>query len=192
MGLEAVVDEITRKGAEKAAAIKADADAKAKTIVSEANTRAEEIKLAAEKDAAIQAEKIEIREVASANLVVKREQLNAQKELLDKVYVGAAKAIAQLPAKTNEKAIKELLKEAAGQIPNGVVYANSNDKKIVETALGSLKTFSGFTFGGTVDIIGGVIVKSTDGQITLDYSYKTFMDDVWESSLKDASKILFG
>ncbi|HJJ36327.1 MAG TPA: V-type ATP synthase subunit E family protein [Methanocorpusculum sp.] len=191
MGLEAVVDDITRKGAEKAAAIKADAEAKAKTIVSEATVRAEEIKLAAEKDAAVQAEKIEVREVASANLVVKREQLNAQKELLEKVYAGAADAIAQLPAKTNEKAIKELLKEAAGQIPKGVVYANSNDKQAVEDALG-LKTLSGFTFGGTVDIIGGVIVKSTDGQITLDYSYKTFMDDVWESSLKDASKILFG
>jgi len=191
MGLEAVVDEITRKGAEKAAAIKAEADAKAKTIVSEATTRAGEIKLAAEKDAAVQAEKIEVREVASANLVVKREQLNAQKELLDKVYAGAAEAIAKLPAKTNEKAIKELLKEAAEQISKGVVYANSGDKKIVEAALG-LKTYSGFTFGGTVDIIGGVIVKSTDGQITLDYSYKTFMDDVWESSLKDASKILFG
>jgi len=191
MGLEAVVDEITRKGAEKAAAIKAEADAKAKTIVSEANTRAEEIKLAAEKDVEIQAEKIEVREVASANLVVKREQLNAQKELLDKVYAGAADAIAKLPAKTNEKAIKELLKEAAEQISKGVVYANSGDKKIVEAALG-LKTYSGFTFGGTVDIIGGVIVKSTDGRITLDYSYKTFMDDVWESSLKDASKILFG
>ncbi len=191
MGLEAVVDEIKRKGAERAAAIKAEADAKAKTIVSEATTRAEEIKLTAEKDAEIQAERIAIRETASANLVVKREQLNAQKELLEKVYAGAAEAIAKLPAKTNEKAIKELLKEAATQIPKGVVFANLSDKKIVEAAL-DLRTFSGFKFGGTVDIIGGVIVKSTDGQITLDYSYKTFMDDVWESSLKDVSEILFG
>ena len=189
MGLEVVVDEIKRKGAEKAAAIAAEAEAKAKTIVSEANLRAEEIKIAAEKDAASQAEKIEVREVASANLVVKREQLNAQKELLEKVYAGAEEAVAKLPAETNEKAIKALLADAAGQVSSGVVYANSADQKIVEAAISSL---SGFTFGGIVDIIGGVIVKSTDGQITLDYSYKTFMNDVWESSLKDASEILFG
>ncbi|HJJ26568.1 MAG TPA: V-type ATP synthase subunit E family protein [Methanocorpusculum sp.] len=191
MGLEAVVDEIKRKGDAKAAAVKAEADSQAKTIVSEANLRAQEIKLNAEKDAAVLAERIEVREVASANLVVKRDLLNAQKELLEKVYAGAEDAIAQLPAKTSEKAIKELLKEAAGQIKKGEVFANAKDQKAVEAAL-ELKTLSGFTFGGAIDILGGVIVKSADGQITLDYSYKTFMNDVWESSLKDASEILFG
>ena len=191
MGLEAVVDEIKRKGDAKAAAVKAEADSQAKTIVSEANLRAQEIKLNAEKDAAVLAERIEVRELASANLVVKRDLLNAQKELLEKVYAGAEDAIAQLPAKTSEKAIKELLKEAAGQIKKVEVFANAKDQKAVEAAL-ELKTLSGFTFGGTIDIIGGVIVKSADGLITLDYSYKTFMNDVWESSLKDASEILFG
>ena len=97
MGLEAVVDEIKRKGDAKAAAVKAEADSQAKTIVSEANLRAQEIKLNAEKDAAVLAERIEVREVASANLVVKRDLLNAQKELLEKVYAGAEDAIAQLP-----------------------------------------------------------------------------------------------
>ena len=191
MGLEEVVDEIRRKGDAKAAAIKAEADAQAKAIISEAGKRAEEIKLDAEKDAEIQAERIEVRESASANLVVKRELLNAQKDLLDKAYAGAAEAIAKLPAKTNEKAIKELLKDASEQIKKGEVFSNSGDKKAVEAAL-ELKSLSGFTFGGTVDIIGGVIVKSTDGQITLDYSYETFMNDVWDSSLKDAPEILFG
>ncbi|MDO5847630.1 MAG: V-type ATP synthase subunit E family protein [Methanocorpusculum sp.] len=191
MGLEEVVNEIRRKGDAKAAAIKAEADAQAKAIISEAGKRAEEIKLDAEKEADLQAERIEVRESASANLVVKRELLNAQKDLLDKAYAGAADAIAKLPAKTNEKAIKELLKDAAEQIKKGEVFSNSDDKKAVEAAL-ELKSLSGFTFGGAVDIIGGVIVKSTDGQITLDYSYETFMNDVWDSSLKDASEILFG
>ena len=87
--------------------------------------------------------------------------------------------------------ISILLKEAAKQIQEGSVYVNARDVKVMETIL-SKKSFSRFTFGGTVDILGGIIVKSTDGQVTLDYSYKTFMDDVWESSLKDASEILFG
>ena len=117
MGLEVVVDEIKAKGDAKAAAIKAEADAQVQAIVSEANLRAEEIKLAAEKDAEIQAERVVIREVASANLVVKRDLLNAQKELLDKVYTAAADEIANLPADVHAKAVRELLKEAAKQIP---------------------------------------------------------------------------
>ena len=103
MGLEVVVDEIKAKGDAKAAAIKAEADAQVQAIVSEANLRAEEIKLAAEKDAEVQAERVVIREVASANLVVKRDLLNAQKELLDKVYAAAADEIANLPAEVHAK-----------------------------------------------------------------------------------------
>ena len=191
MGLEVVVDEIKAKGEAKAAAIKAEAEAQAKAIVDEANTRAADIKLAAEKDAEIQAERIAVREIANANLAVKREALNAQKELLDKVYVSAAEEIAALPADVHSKAVKELLKEASKQIKKGTVYCNARDQKALDAAL-ELKTLSGFTFGGIIDIAGGVVVKSTDGQLTLDYSYQTFMNDVWESSLKDASEILFG
>jgi len=191
MGLEVVVDEIKAKGNAKAAAIKADAEAQAKAIISEANTRAEEIKLAAEKDAEIQSERIAVREVANANLAVKRDALNAQKELLDKVYAEAVKEISNLPADVHAKAVRELLKEAGKQIKEGVIYTNKRDKAAAEDAL-ALKTLSGFTFGGIIDIAGGVVVKSNDGQFTLDLSYQTYMDGVWESTLKDASEILFG
>ncbi|HJJ43214.1 MAG TPA: V-type ATP synthase subunit E family protein [Methanocorpusculum sp.] len=192
MGLEVVVDEIKAKGDREAAGIKATAETQAKQIVNEANLRANEIRLAAEKDADIQTERIMIREVASANLVVKRDFLNAQKELLDKVYSGASGEIAKLPAEVHAKAVRELLKEAAKQIKVGVVFTNARDEKSAKEAISGLKTLSGFTFGGITDIAGGVVVQSTDGQLTLDLSYQTFMGEVWEASLKDASGILFG
>lgn len=192
MGLEVVVDEIKAKGDREAARIKSEAEAEAKTIVADATKRAEEIRIAAEADAALQADRIMIREVAAANLVVKRDQLNAQKELLDKVYSQAANEIANLPSAVHVKAVRSLLKDAVKQIKEGTVYANSRDEEAVKAALTELKTLSGFTFGGTSDINGGVIVQSADGQLTLDLSYQTFMDEVWESSLKDASEILFG
>ena len=192
MGLEVVVDEIKAKGDREAAGIKAKAEAQAKEIVNEANLRANEIRIAVEKDADIQSERIMIREVASANLVVKRDFLNAQKELLDKVYAGAAEEIANLPADVHAKAVRELLKEAVRQIKVGVVFTNARDEHSAKEALSGLKTLSGFTFGGIIDITGGVVVQSTDGQFTLDLSYPTFMGEVWEASLKDASEILFG
>ena len=192
MGLEVVVDEIKAKGEREAARIKSETEAEAKTIVADATKRAEEIRIAAEADADLQAERIMIREVAAANLVVKRDQLNAQKELLDKVYCEAAKEIAELPAEMHAKAVRSLLKDAVKQIKEGSVYANQRDEEAVKAALSELKTLSGFTFGGITDIDGGVVVQSADGQLTLDLSYRTFMGEVWESSLKDASEILFG
>ena len=196
MGLEVVVDEIKAKGDAQAAKIIADAKAEADAVVAAANKRAEDIKLAAEKEAAgktikaaEQSDRMLVRETASANLIVKREELNAQKELLDKVYAAAEQEIANLPADVHAKAVKELIKQAAGQMTAGEVFCNTRDEAAAKEALGEI---SGFSFGGIKDIDGGVIVQSTDGQLTLDYSYKTFMGEVWESSLKDASEILFG
>ncbi|HJJ28747.1 MAG TPA: V-type ATP synthase subunit E family protein [Methanocorpusculum sp.] len=189
MGLEVVVDEIKAKGDAEAAKIIADANAEAVVIKADAQKRADEIKAAAEKEAAAQSERMLVRETASANLIVKREELNAQKALLDKVYAAAQEEIANLPADTHAKAVKALIKEAAGQMAAGEVFCNARDESAAKDAIGEL---SGFSFGGIKDIDGGVIVQSTDGQLTLDYSYKTFMAEVWESSMKDTSEILFG
>lgn len=41
------------------------------------------------------------------------------------------------------------------------------------------------------DIEGGVIIESNDGTLQIDMSYRTFLDNVWEKGLKDASDILF-
>jgi len=192
MGLEVVVDEIRAKGNREAARIKSEAEAEAKTIIADATKRAEDIRIAAETDAALQADRIVLREVAAANLIVKRDLLNAQKELLDKVYCEAAKEIARFPADVHTKAIRSLLKDAVKQIKEGTVYANQRDEKAVRAALAEMETLSGFTFGGIIGTDGGVVVQSADGQLTLDLSYRTFMGEVWESSLKDASEILFG
>jgi V/A-type H+-transporting ATPase subunit E len=45
--------------------------------------------------------------------------------------------------------------------------------------------------GAPVEISGGIIVESTDGDLQIDYSYRMFLDEIWESALKDASDILF-
>ncbi|HJJ92814.1 MAG TPA: V-type ATP synthase subunit E family protein [Methanocorpusculum sp.] len=192
MGLEVVVNEIREKGNREAAQIKFEAETTAKTIVADATKRAEEIRIAAEADATHQADRIMIREIAAANLVVKREQLNAQKKLLNEVYREATKEIAKLPADIHAKAVRFLLKESVKQIKEGCVYANSRDEHSVKTALSELKTLSGFTFGGIRDIDGGILVQSADGKLTLDLSYHTFIEEIWESNLKDASEILFG
>lgn len=192
MGLEVVVDEIKAKGNSEAARIRSAAATEAKIIIADATKRAEEIRLAAEKDAGVQTDRIMIREIAAANLVVKRDLLNAQKDLLDKVYAEAASQIANLPSEVHAKAVRSLLKDAAKQIKEGIVYANARDAEAVKAALSELKTLSGFIFGGITDIDGGVVVQSADGQFTLDLSYQTFMGEIWESSLKDASGILFG
>jgi V/A-type H+-transporting ATPase subunit E len=192
MALDAVVDEIKEKGEREVAAIRSETQNEVGAILAAAQDKAASIKLAAEADVERQIAHIKNQEVSAANLVVKRELLNAQKELLDQVYEATVTDIARLPEDFHSKAVRELCKRAAKEIGEGTVYCNNRDKPAVEDALASLKTCAGFSWGGTVDIDGGIIAESKDGDLQLDYSYATFLAEVWETGLKDASEVLFG
>ena len=86
MGLEAVVEEIREKGKKEADKIRAESKQETDKILAAAGKRAGEIKLAAEAESAKQTTHIIEQEASAANLLVKRELLNTQKALLDKVY----------------------------------------------------------------------------------------------------------
>lgn len=192
MGLEVVVEEIREIGQKEATAIRNEANEEARRILAAAEERATSIKQEAEAEVDRQVQQMEAQEVSAAKLLVRREVLNAQKELLEEVFNATDGSISSLPATFHEKVIRELLKKVAKEIKDGVVFCNSRDQQAVESALSELKTLSGYSYGGAVEIFGGVVVKSADGQLTVDLSYQTFLDEVWESGLKDASDILFG
>jgi len=191
MGLEAVVNEIREKGRKEVEAIRAETRTDVEEILKDAQTRAAGIKASAQEEADRAATHLINQEASAANLVVKRQILNAQKMLLDQVYSASLTAVGDLPAQYHEKALTELLKRAAKEIKKGVVHANARDTPVVEAIVARLKSLSGYTVGAPVDIPGGIIVESIDGDLQIDHSYRTFLDEIWEAGLKDASEILF-
>jgi V/A-type H+-transporting ATPase subunit E len=191
MGLEAVVNEIREKGRREVEAARVSARADVEEILKDAQARAAAIKVSAEEEADRAAAHIANQEASAANLVVKRQVLNAQKTLLDQVYSASLAAVGDLPAEFHEKALTDLLKRAAKEIKKGTVHANKRDIPVVEKILGETKSLSGYAVGDPVTIPGGIIVESNDGELQIDYSYGTFLDEIWESALKDASDILF-
>jgi V/A-type H+-transporting ATPase subunit E len=130
--------------------------------------------------------------VSAANLLVKRELLNTQKALLDKVYENVLKEIAALPETFHREAIKTLLSEAKKEISKGKISCNSRDMAAVKAVISETPEFAGFKVGTPVDIDGGILLEGEGGELQIDYSYRTFLSKVWESGLKDASDILFG
>jgi len=192
MGLEAVVEEIREKGKKEAEKIRAESKQETDKILAAAGRRAGEIKLAAEAESAKQTRHIIDQEVSAANLLVKRELLNTQKALLDKVYEATRTEIAHLPESFHREAIKKLLTEVKKEVSQGKIQCNARDVPIVTSLITGHAEFSGFTVADPVDIDGGIIVEGKAGELQIDYSYRTFLDKVWESRLKDASDILFG
>jgi len=192
MGLEAVVEDIREKGKKEAEKIRAESKQETDKILASAGKRVGEIKLAAEAESAKQTAHIIDQEVSAANLLVKRELLNTQKALLDKVYETTLLEIARLPERFHREAIKKLLTEAKKEIPKGKISCNSRDLPVVQDVISGDPEFAKFKIGNPVDIDGGILVEGEGGELQIDYSYRTFLAKVWESGLKDASDILFG
>jgi len=192
MGLEAVVGDIRAKGQKEADAIREETKAEVNGILHASQVQAEKIKLAVEEAVAKQVKHIESQELSAANLVVKRERLNTQKALLDEVYQKALDSVQKLPDSFHREAIKSLLSDAKKQIPEGIVHCNARDMKALKELIAQENMFKGYSVGNEADMEGGVMVESKDGTLQLDLSYRTFLNMVWETGLKDASDILFG
>ncbi len=192
MGLEAVVEEIREKGKKEAEKIRAESQQETDRILAAANKRVGEIKHTAEAESIKQTAHIIDQEISAANLLVKRELLNTQKALLDKVYETTLLEIARLPESFHREAIKKLLTEAKKEIPLGRISCNSRDLQAVKAIISENPEFAKFKVGDPVEIDGGILVEGEGGELQIDYSYRTFLAKVWESGLKDASDILFG
>jgi len=191
MGLEAVLEEIREKGRKEAEAIRAESKADSDRILAEANRKVGEIKTATEEASAKQAARIVAQDVSAANLLVKRELLNTQKALLDEVYESTRAEIAKLPESFHREAMKKLLIEAKKELKKGSIHCNARDVAAAKAVLAEAE-FAGFTLGEPVEIDGGILIDGEGNELQIDYSYRTFMNKVWESGLKDASDILFG
>ncbi|MDD1716392.1 MAG: V-type ATP synthase subunit E, partial [Methanolinea sp.] len=185
MGLEVVVKEIREKGQREAETRRKEIREEVTRILSGAQEKGGQIKMAVEEDVQRQISHIQSQEVSAANLIVKREQLNTQKELLDRVYREALEAISKLPEKFHKEAMNELLTQAHKEIPAGIVHCNQRDLPILRQLLAN-PSFSGFSEGSTLPIEGGIVVESRDSQIKLDLTYRTFLDSVRDDELKEA------
>ena len=191
MGLESVVNEIRDKGQKEAAAIRKETSDEVEKILKSAQNRAEKIKMAANEEVDKQVTHIQGQEVSAANLVVKRDLLNAQKSLLDQVYKSTLTSVSGLPESFHKETMVKLLNKAKTEIPQGIVHSNQRDLNALKEILSKDPEFRTYTPGEPVNIEGGIVLESMDGELQIDYSYRNFLDIVWEARLKDAADILF-
>jgi len=192
MGLEAVVGEIRVKGQKEAEKIREETRGQVRQILETSQEKVEKIKTGVEESIEKQVRHLESQVLSAANLVVKRERLNAQKALLDDVYEKTLESLKGLPDSFHREALRSLLLKARQEIPEGIVHCNARDMQALEDIIAKEQELKGYTAGGVKDIEGGVIVESRDGTLQIDFSYRTFLNQVWETGLKDASDILFG
>jgi len=182
MALDAVVESVLATSKDKVAQINSDADQEVARILNEARGRAAEIKSRKEIEVGHTTEAIERREISSANLEVKRSELNVHKDLLEKTRAMLLVKIQNLPKKDNESMLKKMLEPY--DLKDMKVYSNKRDEAFVSSLAPN--------YGGNLDIIGGVVVESKDGALRYDLTYETLAREVFSNHMKEVSRILFG
>jgi V/A-type H+-transporting ATPase subunit E len=182
MALDAVVESILNTSKGQVDQINVEAIQEAERILNEARERAAEIKSRKESEVGHAVEAIERREISSANLEVKRAELNVHKDLLEQARQKTLEKLQNLPKKDNEAMLKKLLE--AHDLKDMKVFSNKKDEAFI-TSLAP-------NYGGNLDIIGGAVIESSDGALRYDLTYETLAREVFSSRMKEVSGILFG
>jgi len=183
MGLEAIVKEIKARGKVEADKVSKEADKETSQIIADAQSQAEKITETKKEAVAADIQRLKRQELSSANLEVKRELLNARKEILDLAYEKAVDGVKGLPAEKNKELLKVIIEK--NKTGNSRIYSRNEDKTTV-------KKLTKLKYAGEIDCIGGVVIENEDGTEYLDFKYDTILKDVSERSLKQVSDILFG
>ena len=184
MGLDRVVKDISDKAESECREIIARARATASSIGKEAEDEASKAyeAEAARADQAIS--KMRQRELSSVKLEVKKSRLNAEKDVLDEVRSEVARRLSAMPGEKKAEILGKLIGLARKEVPTGKIYASAADAELVKG--------SGYEYGGDIKCIGGIVVTSMDGSVSLDYTFDSILDEVWAANVKGVSDILFG
>jgi V/A-type H+-transporting ATPase subunit E len=115
---------------------------------------------------------------------MKKAKLNSEKDVLAEVRADFGRQLSALPKEKNADMLLKRVNMAKKDVPSGKIYTNAADADLVKS--------SGYEYGGNIQRIGGILVTSMDGSVSLDYTFDSILDDVWNSAMKPVSDILFG
>jgi len=139
-----------------------------------------------------EADKLQKQITGSATLEARNKQLLLVEDSVEKVF---AKAIEQLNDLVRNEDYTKLVTQLLDESVKGLgtsdvnIECNSKDKSVVQSILSK---FSGATLSpNTVDCLGGIIVKSKDGSMTLDNTIDARIERLKPSIRKDIA-IRFG
>jgi len=191
MSLETVVEDIREQARARADEIRDDGQERADEIIAEAEADADEIheERAAEVEREIEQEREQ--KLSSAKLEAKQERLEARRDVLEDVREQVEAEIAALDGDQREELTRALLDAAAEEFDDDAtvkVHGRADDADLLESILAE---YDGYELAGEYDCLGGVVVESDGSRISVNNTFDSVLDEVWENNLRDISGRLF-
>ncbi|MFC1768243.1 V-type ATP synthase subunit E [Nanoarchaeota archaeon] len=180
MGLEEVRDEFLDEASREKDAIIEKANEEASQIMDQAKKQEAEKKELDIENIKKSSEENEMREIAAANLEVKKNLLSEEKRLIKDVLDKTKTRLSNLKANEREEIVEKLLKKAEAELEIGKILCRKDDASF----------FSGKYEVEETNIIGGFIAENKDGSISIDLSFDTLLNELSEKHSQEIYKTL--
>jgi len=176
--------------------IKSDASKEVKEIIKEAENQAKTIINDAKKEAELEAEKILSNAkkqsdnhkkilVSQAGQDSKKEIMAAREKIIDECFVKAHHNLSTLKETEYKNMVRKLITDGIKKLGGkcDVIVSRDIDKKIAKDL--HLEVI------GTVETSGGIMLKSSDGRVTLDYTFDGILKREKDQIRIKVGKLLF-
>ncbi len=180
MGLDEVRKEIADEASRKAEEIFAQARDEADRIFDEMQRKIVEQRDAAKARTDALISTLERREISAAEFDARKMMLDTKKSLIDEAMSKARERIAKWDDRKRADVIKKLAAKAKQEIELAIIAANPKDKKHVKE-----QDFE------SADIIAGIIGRTKDGRVSVDYSVDEMLRSIRDKKLSDMGRIIF-
>ncbi len=185
MALDDVKLEIEKSAQQKAAAIRAEADAEVAAIAAQADKEISAMKEREDKRLAESVLRLKRQEVSSAELESKKIVLAKKKEILSRAFDETLADLEAASDKEKAEVYRKMIASAASVIENPTVYVPAGSS-VSAADLGVSKVVP------REGIVSGIILENADGTLQIDMQYRTILQTIWDRELKSLSDILFG
>ena len=185
MTIEKIIERINKDSEKEVQSILEESERQAAIIIRDAKKEAESEYEKIIADGKRLGENLKKILFSKASQDAKREAMKSREEIIEKCFTKAYQKLSELSGKEYKKIVTNLTEKGMEKL-NGdclAIVSKDEDKEIVRNL--------GLNATGNVDASGGIILKSGDGQITLDNTFDGILERKKDRIRIKVGKLLF-
>jgi vacuolar-type H+-ATPase subunit E/Vma4 len=185
MSVEKIIERINKDSEKEIKQIQKETEKDTISIIeeSEKQARIESEKIL--KEGKQQAENLKKIIVSRANQDTKKEMMNARERIIDECFTKAHHKLSTLKEAEYIKVVTNLMEDGCNKLKGkcSILISRNIDKEIGKKM--------GITISGKIETAGGIIIKSSDGRITLDHTFDGILKRKKAEIRRKVGKLLF-
>ncbi|MFW6173187.1 MAG: V-type ATP synthase subunit E [Elusimicrobiota bacterium] len=185
MTAEKIIERIKKDSEKEIKNIKKEAEKKANEIIENAKQQAKDETKKILAEGKKQTENLKKILVSQANQDAKRKIMRVREELIEKCFTKIYPKLSTLNQKEYERMVRKLVEDGCKKLGSKckLLVSRDIDKEIAEDL--------GIPVEGNVESLGGIILKSSDGKVTIDLTFNGILKRNKDEIRIKVAKLLF-